>query len=432
MSVTRVQSQSSALNGAKKEKDCCATICDALFGSCQKEKAPASPPALPTAKKIKVETGGMKTVRELVDDFKSKWNGTAFVGIEFDEQRFNKTVEKNNEQFPLSYNPQKEHGVIIKRDLKAGSEIYVRADLHGDLKCVLEDLKVLQEQGFLNSQYQCTNDVQLVFLGDYTDRGPHSMQVLELLMRLRMENPDQVTLIHGNHEDPQLNQMFASAHDPDFSNYLANAENHSVLKSFYNTLPLTIYLGHNKEYVHLTHGLFELYVDPYPMLQKEESSASMPVSKVKALSDRVKALKTPSSERIMFLWLQDLLRKSTIDLTIYNWGDIGPKTQLGLPEGRQWMLSLQDVKHYLNVAGAHFLIRGHQHVKEGHVDLTTLPVAMVTTPYHNQIDQSDCAYLLAVAPTVAEWSKRAIVRDRGQPNNQATITDPKPLSSTDI
>ncbi|HEY3417427.1 MAG TPA: metallophosphoesterase [Armatimonadota bacterium] len=49
---------------------------------------------------------------------------------------------------------------------------------------------------------QLPRDGELVFLGDYIDRGPDSKQVLERLLRLREERP--CRFLRGNHEDMAL------------------------------------------------------------------------------------------------------------------------------------------------------------------------------------------------------------------------------------
>lgn len=63
------------------------------------------------------------------------------------------------------------------------------SDVHGEvekLERVLED-----------AQYDPTKD-QLVLLGDYIDRGPHSKEVIELVMELVEEG---AIALKGNHED---------------------------------------------------------------------------------------------------------------------------------------------------------------------------------------------------------------------------------------
>jgi serine/threonine protein phosphatase 1 len=45
---------------------------------------------------------------------------------------------------------------------------------------------------------------KFIFLGDYIDRGPHSRGVVEFLMSLQQDRPDDVICLMGNHEDMLL------------------------------------------------------------------------------------------------------------------------------------------------------------------------------------------------------------------------------------
>lgn len=65
-------------------------------------------------------------------------------------------------------------------------------DLHGDLV----SLKVVLEAA--EKEHAAT----FVFLGDYVDRGPNQVEVLTALMTMKVEHPDKVVLIRGNHEPP--------------------------------------------------------------------------------------------------------------------------------------------------------------------------------------------------------------------------------------
>jgi serine/threonine protein phosphatase 1 len=48
------------------------------------------------------------------------------------------------------------------------------------------------------------NEYRLVFLGDYVDRGPHSRDVVEYLIKTQAEAPDRVACLKGNHEEMLL------------------------------------------------------------------------------------------------------------------------------------------------------------------------------------------------------------------------------------
>ena len=80
------------------------------------------------------------------------------------------------------------------------SPCYAFGDTHGnyaDVSYFLENII-----NFIDLEYTPCN---LIFLGDYVDRGSYGLEVLCLLMSLKLSNPKKVTLLRGNHEDPLVN-----------------------------------------------------------------------------------------------------------------------------------------------------------------------------------------------------------------------------------
>jgi len=83
-------------------------------------------------------------------------------------------------------------------ELSAVGEAVVVGDVHGKL----EDLvHVLRDSRFLDKVKE-GEDVYLVFLGDYGDRGVQGPEVYYVVLRLLLEFPDRVFLLRGNHEGP--------------------------------------------------------------------------------------------------------------------------------------------------------------------------------------------------------------------------------------
>jgi len=365
--------------------------------------------------------------------------------ISYDKEGFVKQLKAHNEQFPLEYDPEIEHGVIEKRDLKKGSKIFVRADLHGDLTSLVYNLTTLQKEGLLDENFKCKEGVQLVFLGDYTDRGVHCIEVLRLLIALRMENPTQVTLIRGNHEDTETNRAFGAS-DPNFIDFVFAEE--ELLTQFYQRLTLTMYMaeeGEKREYVQFTHGMFELHMDPAELLNHPENTHKVKVPKKGKLSERVTRMLTEGSPKLQKAAnrVKELFEraKQDDDLTAYNWGDMGVYTRLGLLGYRNWKMAPDDVKEYFRVcADKHkvkMLFRGHEHLKQHHkyqgksgkkTIVSTMPVGMGCPAYKDKFKgQRDTGYLLYIKAKIKESEKAAYER---QPNS-SEVSISKPISIRD-
>ena len=50
--------------------------------------------------------------------------------------------------------------------------------------------------------------IDYLFLGDYVDRGAHSLETICLLLALKIEHPRNVHLLRGNHEASDINSLF--------------------------------------------------------------------------------------------------------------------------------------------------------------------------------------------------------------------------------
>ncbi len=86
-------------------------------------------------------------------------------------------------------------------------EAIVVGDLHGDLKSLLY---ILEASNFL-FKAQSKEDVLLIFLGDYGDRGSNCPEVYYVVLNLKELFPERVVLMRGNHEGPP--DLLASPHD---------------------------------------------------------------------------------------------------------------------------------------------------------------------------------------------------------------------------
>jgi protein phosphatase len=82
--------------------------------------------------------------------------------------------------------------------LPASGKATIIGDLHGDFESLAY---ILKDSGFLRKA-QKGEDVHLIFLGDYGDRGIAQPEVYCLVLKLKEQFPTKVVLMRGNHEAP--------------------------------------------------------------------------------------------------------------------------------------------------------------------------------------------------------------------------------------
>ncbi|XP_074294972.1 serine/threonine-protein phosphatase BSL3-like isoform X2 [Silene latifolia] len=90
------------------------------------------------------------------------------------------------------------------------SVIQLRAPIKifGDLHGQFGDLMRLFDEYGAPSTAGDISYIDYLFLGDYVDRGQHSLETITLLLALKVEYPHNVHLIRGNHEAADINALF--------------------------------------------------------------------------------------------------------------------------------------------------------------------------------------------------------------------------------
>lgn len=87
--------------------------------------------------------------------------------------------------------------------IKTKSPAKIFGDIHGQYSDLMRFFYMFgspcnpEVPGGLNSE----DPYNYVFLGDYVDRGNHSLETICLLMALKIKFPNKICLLRGNHED---------------------------------------------------------------------------------------------------------------------------------------------------------------------------------------------------------------------------------------
>jgi len=82
--------------------------------------------------------------------------------------------------------------------LQVSAPLCVVGDIHGQFTDLVYILNLIG-----HPPYQ-----KYLFLGDYVDRGPHSIETFILLACLKMRYPDKFYLLRGNHECQSINKLY--------------------------------------------------------------------------------------------------------------------------------------------------------------------------------------------------------------------------------
>lgn len=90
--------------------------------------------------------------------------------------------------------------------LRIEAPVKIFGDIHGQYQDLMRffDLFKAPIEG-PNGDIEGTD---YLFLGDYVDRGTHSLETMCLLMALKIKYPKQIHLLRGNHEDRWINSVF--------------------------------------------------------------------------------------------------------------------------------------------------------------------------------------------------------------------------------
>ena len=135
----------------------------------------------------KEENKNNDSIYKIIKKLKKARKGSICQELSIKEDECNYIIDKSYEIF------QKEESL-----LKIQAPLYICGDIHGQYYDLLRVFDIL------NYPPQST----FLFLGDYVDRGKQSLECLLLLLCLKIQYPDKILLLRGNHECEALNKIY--------------------------------------------------------------------------------------------------------------------------------------------------------------------------------------------------------------------------------
>ncbi len=179
----------------------------------------------------------------------------------------------------------KNNYIVQKLTLNAEKEPVVKfmTDIHGYAKPLVNIMEIWQKEGFIDKKNPFKikkKNGYIVFLGDYTDRGKRGMEVLSIVMQLYLNNPDQVVVIRGNHEDCSINSSYG------FANEFKTNVNEKNIQNMYNTLTCMCYLTWEDKAILCTHGGPDLRYNAKNLLANKTATYEL-VDKEKKIKDNL-------------------------------------------------------------------------------------------------------------------------------------------------
>ena len=116
-----------------------------------------------------------------------------------------------------------------------GKKTLIAADIHGDADALDFILKFAEK----------TEIEACIFLGDYVDKGPYSIRVLNTLFELKCKHPKKTILLRGNHETKEVNIHY------EFRTALkSDPELHEAANDVFKYMPIAVVLNKNIFCVH--------------------------------------------------------------------------------------------------------------------------------------------------------------------------------------
>ena len=181
-----------------------------------------------------------------------------------------KQIEKVSDEVPLT-EPEikvlvaKAKEVLAKEDnvQSVAAPVTICGDVHGQFHDLLELFTI---------GGKCP-DTNYLFMGDYVDRGYHSIETLSLLLLLKIRYPTRIYLTRGNHESTEITQLYGF-YDECVQKF-GNANVWKMFTELFNYLPISAIVN-NK--IFCLHGGLSPDIETIDEIRKIDRRRDVPSS----------------------------------------------------------------------------------------------------------------------------------------------------------
>ncbi|KAM7280230.1 hypothetical protein ACFE04_007364 [Oxalis oulophora] len=205
---------------------------------------------------------------------------------------------------------------------RVDAPVTICGDIHGQFYDLLELFKIGQDCPKTN----------YLFLGDYVDRGYHSVETFLLLLSLKVRYPDRITLIRGNHESREITKVYGF-YDECLRKYGGSANVWRYCTDVFDYLSLSALV---EEEVFCVHGGLSPKILTLDQIRAIDRKQEVP--KLSPMSD--------------LLWSDP-----SDDVDCDEWGLS--------PRGAGYLFGLEVVNVFNRVNNLYFICRAHQLAMEG-------------------------------------------------------------------
>lgn len=284
--------------------------------------------------------------------------------------------------------PEELHSYMQALNVPTGSRVGAIGDLHGDFESARQDYVRLRINDFFQGErsFQLSTGSYLVLLGDLTDRGYHGLEVWQLAMYLKINNPRHAFLLRGNHEDREQATMgcfpFVLKRElelkyPDHADYLLEK-----FTELWSNLPQAVFIGEKNDetkwcnYMLCSHASVEPCLT-HKMIELLESTTKSVTNAIQTMPFVDKDFVIPTgkifSEHLRRAYAGSM---PTTTANGFNWADIVRK---GINPGRDYGVLKSCVAPFLRLLHGRIydwnwrvfcLMRGHGHMNGGILKLT--------------------------------------------------------------